>query len=534
MEVDVDDLAEWLRLKARIHDRIIGKTVQTLEDLEVFEVCDLLALRGIRPLNEVFAEVTAKKISDALAQLSLGKADGATPATLSAPGEATGYVTPQVSSASPSAASFDSGPVAFLDAFEPGPFALGPAASGQLRHSDAKRPRRVGSLKSGFCFDDPAASPASGDLSFGSAAFAPSTGAFRFGAAAEVGGAEVAGVVPESEQVSEVKKVVEVAKVAVTGVAEATEFTEEKAGVGAAPVAVACVSPAGDAVRQLRGNSLCQPPAKESASAACEPLAPASPAPPQTSSAAPTAPAAPAQRAPVTYTQPTGSRSGRSRRRCRRKAARASLSTQSSLPECYRWDTPWFDAVDWYGQWLRGEVSAPVGNPYYDQAFMDEERLWEEQLHGEGFTQDYGLIGGHRWGALPLHFLAHVLLHHCTMLPDIDVRNSAEHERRRLPLTSLAGPMSYGLVPGQPWPAGATWSALPTISEVLGCMARQAEADMVWERYQARRFSPHQQTSTSEDYCSEDDAPHFQVQPHTDWEDACFDEGADGAYEGEG
>ena len=65
-------------------------------------------------------------------------------------------------------------------------------------------------------------------------------------------------------------------------------------------------------------------------------------------------------------------------------------------------------------------------------------------------------------------------------------------------------------------------------------MARQAEADMVWERYQARRFSPHQQTSTSEDYCSEDDAPHFQVQPHTDQEDACFDEGADGAYEGEG
>jgi hypothetical protein len=71
MEVDVDDLAEWLRLKARIHDRIIGKTVQTLEDLEVFEVCDLLVLRGIRPLNEVFAEVTAKKISDALTQLSL-------------------------------------------------------------------------------------------------------------------------------------------------------------------------------------------------------------------------------------------------------------------------------------------------------------------------------------------------------------------------------------------------------------------------------------------------------------------------------
>ena len=55
-----------MRAKADIRDKIMDKTLATLESLKIFEVSDLHVLRNTIGFDGVFSRVTAKKIADAL------------------------------------------------------------------------------------------------------------------------------------------------------------------------------------------------------------------------------------------------------------------------------------------------------------------------------------------------------------------------------------------------------------------------------------------------------------------------------------
>jgi hypothetical protein len=64
--IDETTLADWLRDKARINEKIMDKTLLSLEQQEVFDLQDLKKLREVSGLEKCFTEVTAAKISEAL------------------------------------------------------------------------------------------------------------------------------------------------------------------------------------------------------------------------------------------------------------------------------------------------------------------------------------------------------------------------------------------------------------------------------------------------------------------------------------
>ena len=61
---DVNELADFLRDKANVSESIIKRTMDQLEREEVLVVKDLLHLRKVNGLGDVFSRVTASKVSD--------------------------------------------------------------------------------------------------------------------------------------------------------------------------------------------------------------------------------------------------------------------------------------------------------------------------------------------------------------------------------------------------------------------------------------------------------------------------------------
>ena len=59
---DVAELMTFLRDEARINHRVIGKVVQSLEVLEVWEVDDLVHLERLPVFEECLSAVAASKV----------------------------------------------------------------------------------------------------------------------------------------------------------------------------------------------------------------------------------------------------------------------------------------------------------------------------------------------------------------------------------------------------------------------------------------------------------------------------------------
>ena len=79
-----EPLAEWLRVRAGVHERILDKTLRALEEMEVFEVEDLVHLERLPDFALCFSAVTGSKVREALAR----RAAGTTTATTIAPSPA--------------------------------------------------------------------------------------------------------------------------------------------------------------------------------------------------------------------------------------------------------------------------------------------------------------------------------------------------------------------------------------------------------------------------------------------------------------
>ena len=63
-----ESLAEWLRVRAGVHERILDKTLRALEEVEVFEVEDLVHLERLPDFALCFSAVTGSKVWEALAR----------------------------------------------------------------------------------------------------------------------------------------------------------------------------------------------------------------------------------------------------------------------------------------------------------------------------------------------------------------------------------------------------------------------------------------------------------------------------------
>ena len=63
-----ESLAEWLRVRAGVHERILDKTLRALEEVEVFEVEDLVHLERLPDFALCFSAVTGSKVREALAR----------------------------------------------------------------------------------------------------------------------------------------------------------------------------------------------------------------------------------------------------------------------------------------------------------------------------------------------------------------------------------------------------------------------------------------------------------------------------------
>ena len=80
-----ESLAEWLRVRAGVHERILDKTLLALEEVEVFEVEDLVHLERLPDFALCFSAVTGSKVREALALRKAGTAAPVAPPPESSP-----------------------------------------------------------------------------------------------------------------------------------------------------------------------------------------------------------------------------------------------------------------------------------------------------------------------------------------------------------------------------------------------------------------------------------------------------------------
>ena len=89
-----ESLGEWLRVRAGVHERILDKTLRALEEVEVFEVEDLVHLERLPDFALCFSAVTGSKVREALALRKAGTAAPVAPPPESSPAPKVWHLTP--------------------------------------------------------------------------------------------------------------------------------------------------------------------------------------------------------------------------------------------------------------------------------------------------------------------------------------------------------------------------------------------------------------------------------------------------------